>query len=344
MLQVFFKHILFITTMLFVCINGYAENSSDEYWIERYLSVSYPLKHIEVTSKYGLRKDPFTGKKTYHGGIDLRAKNEMVMSMFDGYVDTIGYDTRSGLYIRLVHDDYEISYCHLSKVLAREGESIMAGDIVGISGNTGRSTGSHLHITCRYNGEKINPYRLLSQIRSTRKECIKALGVNYDKKAYRNAFIEEYSEAAIEQQRMYGIPASVTLAQMALESSWGNSRLAQIANNYFGIKANRLWLEQDGSYILSDDDRKNEKFCVFEDVYEGMEYHSKILTSSRYARCTEIPQWDYMRWLKAIKDCGYATNPNYVKECAMIIRQYHLYDYDDIVIMENDNFKIKDYE
>ena len=52
-------------------------------WMDRYLSVSYPLRYIKVTSPYGYRKDPFTGKSKFHGGLDLRARGDKVMAMMD---------------------------------------------------------------------------------------------------------------------------------------------------------------------------------------------------------------------------------------------------------------------
>ena len=213
--------LLFISLMAqTLCCQGQEDRN---YWIERYLSVSYPLQHIKVTSPYGNRKDPFTGKKAFHSGIDLKARNEEVLSMFDGYVEQIGEDSRSGRYVVLRHGDYQVSYCHLSKVTAYEGEELLAGDAVGITGSTGRSTGEHLHITLRYKGERQNPYILLTRIQKVRKECADALRRDGLTDSSQIAFIETYAPAAIEQQRKYGIPASVTLAQMALESRWGTS-------------------------------------------------------------------------------------------------------------------------
>ena len=159
--------LLFISLMAqTLCCQGQEDRN---YWIERYLSVSYPLQHIKVTSPYGNRKDPFTGKAAFHSGIDLKARNEEVLSMFDGYVEQIGEDSRSGRYVVLRHGDYQVSYCHLSMVTAYEGEELLAGDAVGITGNTGRSTGEHLHITLRYKGERQNPYILLTRIQKVRK-------------------------------------------------------------------------------------------------------------------------------------------------------------------------------
>lgn len=133
------------------------ENIDREKWLERYISVSLPLKKIKVTSPFGMRKDPFTGKRRMHNGIDLRARNDEVYAMFPGVVKKVGYDKRSGNYVTLRHGDYTVSYCHLSRVTVKEKTPVLAGDVVGITGNTGRSTGEHLHLTCKRSGISINP-------------------------------------------------------------------------------------------------------------------------------------------------------------------------------------------
>ena len=323
-----------IITMMFQTVCCQAQDNDREYWIDRYLSVSYPLEQIHVTSPYGKRKDPFTGKASHHCGIDLKARNEEVKAMFDGYVESIGQDSRSGRFIVLRHGNYLISYCHLSQVSARVGEELLAGDVVGITGNTGRSTGEHLHITCRLNGERIDPYIVLLEIRKIRKECQEALRSDSLPVPSKQSFIEQYAPIAIEQQQKYGIPASVTLAQMALESKWGTSKMAVNDHNYFGIKASRRWLEAGRPYSLYDDDKKNEKFCVFGDVLESIEYHSTLLMSERYKSCRTFPSDDWYHWLVSIKACGYATSNRYVQECTRIIKDYRLYRYDKIDVQQ----------
>lgn len=144
-------------------------------WIDRYLSVSYPLRRIRITSPYGYRKDPFTGKRKFHGGIDLHARSEKVLVMLDGVVVKVGQDKTSGKYVTLQHGNYLISYCHLSRVLAVKGAVVHPRDVVGITGSTGRSTGEHLHITCKLNGKSINPMLLLDFIKATQQECVSAL-------------------------------------------------------------------------------------------------------------------------------------------------------------------------
>ena len=144
-------------------------------WMDRYLSVSYPLRYIKVTSPYGYRKDPFTGKSKFHGGLDLRARGDEVMAMMEGVVVKVGQDKTSGKYVTLQHGNCMISYCHLSKILVARGTAVRPRDAVGITGSTGRSTGEHLHITCRLNGKSVDPAILFEHVRRVQQECVSAL-------------------------------------------------------------------------------------------------------------------------------------------------------------------------
>ena len=140
-------------------------DSKQKQWISGYPSITYPLKSIKVTSPYGYRRDPITGKQSWHNGLDLRAKNEPAYSMMEGIVEKIGYDSRSGNYVTLKHGNYHVSYCHLSSVLVGKGERVFSGTIVGVTGNTGRSTGCHLHLTCKKDGKSVNPISLIKLMR-----------------------------------------------------------------------------------------------------------------------------------------------------------------------------------
>ena len=141
-------------------------------WIDRYLSVAYPLRNIKVNSPYGYRTDPITGKRKFHNGIDLQARNEEAFAMFDGVVSKVGQDKTSGKYIVIQHGNFRISYCHLSQVLIAKGTPVRPGDIIAITGSTGRSTGPHLHLTCKYKGKAIDPSVLLDYIQSVREVSI----------------------------------------------------------------------------------------------------------------------------------------------------------------------------
>ncbi len=149
-------------------------------WIDSYLSVSYPLKEICVTSPFGVRRDPFTGRKSRHEGLDLKAaQGEEAYAMMHGLVIKVGSDKRSGNYVTLRHGDFSVSYCHSSECLVKKGDCVRPGDVVGISGSTGRSTGPHLHLTVRMGRRHINPGIFLQFIDETRRQALEKLS-GYD--------------------------------------------------------------------------------------------------------------------------------------------------------------------
>lgn len=86
--------------------------------------------------------------------------------MFPGKIAGIGQNKRSGKYVIIQTAGYSISYCHLSSVLVCDGQYVNAGEVVGISGNSGMSTGPHLHLTTKKDGKAFNPTILLDNIRS----------------------------------------------------------------------------------------------------------------------------------------------------------------------------------
>lgn len=149
-----------------VSLSGTDTNREEQ--VARYLSVCYPLSHIKINSPYGYRKDPFTGKRKFHNGIDLHARSAKVYAMLQGKVIAVGQDKVSGKYVTIQHGGFTVSYCHLSQISVSQGQDVLSGDVVGITGNTGRSTGEHLHITCKYNGNSIDPFILISYVKRVR--------------------------------------------------------------------------------------------------------------------------------------------------------------------------------
>lgn len=148
-------------------------------------------------------------------------------------------------------------------------------------------------------------------------------------------YAQQYAEYAMEQMRRYGIPASVTLAQGILESSNGQSRLAQRENNHFGIKATPSWIAGGGRYGLYADDKPNEKFCSYDNVGESYEHHSRFLKeNSRYAKCFTLSPDDYKGWTQGIAQAGYATGGKYAESLQKIIEQNGLQKYDQQVMQE----------
>ena len=126
--------------------------------------VALPLENIHINSGFGMRRHPIYHKRIMHNGIDLSARYEKVYSMFPGTVIKVGQDSRSGKFVTVRTGDYTISYCHLSQQLVKENEFVNAGTNISISGNTGASTGPHLHLTTKKDGQAINPTIILDFI------------------------------------------------------------------------------------------------------------------------------------------------------------------------------------
>lgn len=119
-----------------------------------------------------------------------------------------------------------------------------------------------------------------------------------------------------------GVPACITLAQGILESESGNSKLAQEANNHFGIKCHKEW---EGKTFHQDDDARDECFRKYSTVLESYDDHSDFLkTRSRYAFLFELDVTDYKGWAHGLKKAGYATNPNYAHKLIDLIERYNL--------------------
>lgn len=113
-----------------------------------------------VTSEFGWRKDPFTGKGAGHTGIDLgMPKGTPIRAALTGTVYLVRYSTTGyGYHVMIDHGGGFVTlYAHCSKLLVAEGQQVQAGDIIAEVGSTGRSTGNHLHFEVRINGEKQNP-------------------------------------------------------------------------------------------------------------------------------------------------------------------------------------------
>ncbi|WP_315058055.1 M23 family metallopeptidase [Chryseobacterium indoltheticum] len=126
-----------------------------------------PLNNkITVTSSYGTRTHPIFGTKKIHNGIDLKARFENVYSVLDGIVTATGWDSKGGgNFIKVKHfDRFETSYLHLSEIYYRAGEQVKAGFIIGKSGNSGNSTGPHLHFSVKEFGQIINPSHFLNDL------------------------------------------------------------------------------------------------------------------------------------------------------------------------------------
>ena len=137
--------------------------------------VALPLEKIHINSGFGMRRHPIFHKRIMHNGIDLSARYEKVYSMFPGTVIKVGQDSRSGKFVTVRTGDYTISYCHLSQQLVKENEIVNAGTNIAISGNTGASTGPHLHLTTKKDGKAFDPTILIEYVISVMNSYLKDL-------------------------------------------------------------------------------------------------------------------------------------------------------------------------
>mgnify|MGYP001179142863 CR=1 FL=1 len=145
----------------------------------------------------------------------------------------------------------------------------------------------------------------------------------------RSDFIETYAALAAEEMQRTGIPASITLAQAILESSWGKGKVAVEGNNFFGIKCYNGW---SGPCVQAKDDEIGlSNFRFYESVKESFIDHSEFLKKDRYKPLFSIPLTEYAEWAKGLKMCGYATDADYADKLVKLIEEYALYLYDHAV-------------
>jgi hypothetical protein len=139
-------------------------------------------------------------------------------------------------------------------------------------------------------------------------------------------YVELHKEEAVKEMQLFGIPASITLAQGILESDNGNSPLAVYANNHFGIKCHEDWT---GATFTKDDDAKDECFRKYATALESFSDHSLFLKSRvRYAYLFTLKTTDYRGWARGLKESGYATDPRYTQRLLEVIDRNKLYELD----------------
>ena len=143
-------------------------------------------------------------------------------------------------------------------------------------------------------------------------------------------YIENYSIIAKDEMQLYGIPASITLAQGILESGAGRSGLSRKSNNHFGIKCHKDWT---GERVYHDDDELQECFRKYKDPDISFRDHSLFLTErTRYKDLFKLKKDDYKGWAKGLRKAGYATDPKYPKKLITIIERYKLFKLDAEVL------------
>ena len=124
---------------------------------------AWPCRRCRLSSRFGYRKDPFTGRRAFHSGIDLASGyGARVNASMDGVVTYAGWMGGYGKLVVIKHTGgYTTRYGHLSSILVRRNRRVRQGQRIGYTGNTGRSKGPHLHFEVRQNGKPLNPIRII---------------------------------------------------------------------------------------------------------------------------------------------------------------------------------------
>lgn len=139
-----------------------------------------------------------------------------------------------------------------------------------------------------------------------------------------HAYIAQHKATALKNEKEYGIPATIILAQGILESGAGTSGLTRASNNHFGIKAGSKWMGK--VHLAWDDETQKSRFRCYASSAESFRDHARLLTTnSCYRSLFKINIYDYRGWAHGLKKAGYATAPHYAQALIGIIDHYKLY-------------------
>jgi flagellum-specific peptidoglycan hydrolase FlgJ len=139
-------------------------------------------------------------------------------------------------------------------------------------------------------------------------------------------YVAEYAKIAREEMEIFGIPASITLAQGLVESNAGDSQLSRKENNHFGIKCRSKCLGCRCANYTDDD--KYDMFRIFDSAWYSFREHSKLLMGDRYKHLLKLDPSDYKGWARGLQKAGYATNKKYAETLIAIIEKMDLHKYD----------------
>ncbi|MFB9278566.1 M23 family metallopeptidase [Cohnella cellulosilytica] len=128
---------------------------------------AWPTVSRRLTSGFGYRSDPFTSKSAFHAGVDISGDvGDPIYAAGDGTVKEAGFNRTRGNYIIITHrTGLESQYMHLSKIGVKTGQRVERGDRIGEMGNSGRSTGPHLHFQIVASEKPVNPLPYLRQVK-----------------------------------------------------------------------------------------------------------------------------------------------------------------------------------
>ena len=256
------------------------------------LNVCLPLDFLKVNSQFGYRKDPVFKCTRFHDGIDLKCSYDYVYSMLPATVKEVHRGNKGyGNYVILDHGIMECLYGHLSAIIVEEGEIIPAGSVVAISGNTGKSTGPHLHIRLRKNGKSVDPKPFITFLNDYITKLQDRIayvrdGIKPQQELNIQNLVNEMDRCGITNQRY-------VVAQALLETGYFTSRVCLECNNLFGLRR-----PSDGSY------------------YEFDRWEESVKAYKEYVQY-KYKGGDYLQFLKRI---GYAEDPNYIVKVHQIAK------------------------
>ena len=199
------------------------------------MNVCLPLDILKLTSAYGYRKDPVSSSTTFHDGIDLQCNHAHVYAMLPCIIKEVHHGNKGyGNYIVLEHGIFECLYGHLSMITVHEGDVVTAGAIVAISGNTGKSTGPHLHIRIRKGGKSVDPNIFVDYLNGYITQLQDKMAyLRFGTKPDRALNIENLMAVL----RQYDVKfPQIVAAQALLETGYFTSRVCLENNNLFGLR------------------------------------------------------------------------------------------------------------
>ena len=295
--------------------------------------------HVISTQNERLTSGFRTAERPNHDGMDftdaqrLEVKQDVEITAFaDGIVTDTIVGAGIGYSVSIAHEGRILTrYFHLkpNSVKVKVGQKVKKGDVIGIMGTSGQSTGIHLHFavkensTAWNNGDYVAPEPYLSGVKT-------AGGVPIA--VTKQEFIAKLAPLAVTHAQKTRISASLCIAQAALETGWGTSETMLKSNALFGIKAGSSWKGKvcstktkecyDGVNFTAITDL----FRAYDSWEESVADYFALLSTPKYANL--IGETDYREACRKVRENGYATAPNYADVLINIIEKNNLTEWD----------------
>lgn len=207
-------------------VNAYAGATIPDTFHIDLTGFTMPTPSTKVTSHYGYR----SRWRRMHNGIDLKVyTGDTIYAAFDGKVRIVSFDRRGyGNYVVIRHDNgLETIYGHFSKHLVKEDQLVKSGEPIGLGGNTGRSTGSHLHFETRFLGQAINPALLFD---FPNQDVTGDAYVYYASKSRSSATMKGSSVASNAEVRYHKVRSGDSLSKIAQQRKVSIDQLCRLNN------------------------------------------------------------------------------------------------------------------